>query len=187
MKNFNPTGRIPVLKDGDFVLFESNAILQYICEKYGFDDLYPKNPQQRALVSQWLHWHHTASREFTVAYFAPTVRKDLAKVFTPEFLAPKRAAIKGALKVLEAQLQKTRFLVGSAPTIADLCVFQDIGQFSPHGLGLGGFDFTPYPAVDKWMARMEQLPGYKESHELLVSMKPLFEKAVDASKTQSKM
>ncbi len=55
----NPNGRIPVLVDGDFILYESNSIMQYIAEKFGLTQMYPTDLKQRAKVNQWLNWFHT--------------------------------------------------------------------------------------------------------------------------------
>src|SRR4051812_2164924 len=52
----NPNGRVPVMRDGDFVLYESNAMLLYLAETAGPGRLIPTKPQQRAQVLQWLSW-----------------------------------------------------------------------------------------------------------------------------------
>ncbi|SMX58667.1 fragment of putative glutathione S-transferase (part 1) [Bradyrhizobium sp. ORS 285] len=53
----NPNGRIPTLVDGDFVLWESNAIMRYLCLAYGRDTLlYPAQPRHRAAIERWLDW-----------------------------------------------------------------------------------------------------------------------------------
>jgi len=49
----NPTGKIPTLVDGDFTLYESNAILQYICEAHGDFRLWSREPQQRGRIARW--------------------------------------------------------------------------------------------------------------------------------------
>ena len=188
VKSVNPNGKVPALQDGDFVLFESNAIMQYIAEKYKLTQVWPADDiKKRALVAQWMHWHHTSSRETTIGVFAPLVRPDLARSFTPEFLSQKRAVIKVATKTLEDQLSKTPYLTGSTMTLADLCVFQDVGQFSPTGHGLKGYDFTPYPNVVKWMQRMEAQPCYNESWEMVAQLKPVFESAAEATKIQANL
>jgi glutathione S-transferase len=185
VEKFNPAGQVPVIKDGDFVLYESNAILIYLAEKYQWTDVYPADPQKRAAVNQWMHWHHQNSREVTLGHFAPVMRPDLAKAFTADILSQKRARTKATLQQMQTQLSKTPFLAGDHFTLADICCFADIGQFSPRQLGI--VDFSPFPDVEQWMKRMEALPAYEESHELLQTIKPRFEKAVQASKTQSKM
>src|SRR3569833_2111623 len=53
----NPNGRIPTLVEGDFVLWESNSIMRYLCLAYGPDSsIYPLEARQRAAVDRWLDW-----------------------------------------------------------------------------------------------------------------------------------
>ncbi len=52
----NPNGLVPVLRDGDFVLWESNTICRYLASAHGRDDLLPQAPQARARVEQWMDW-----------------------------------------------------------------------------------------------------------------------------------
>ena len=52
----NPNGLVPVIKDDDFVLWESNTIIRYLANRYGGDALYPAEPQARARVDQWIDW-----------------------------------------------------------------------------------------------------------------------------------
>ena len=59
----NPMGQIPVMKDNDFVLTESHAILRYLSQKFKVEDhWYPNDLKQRAKVDQYLDWHHTFLR-----------------------------------------------------------------------------------------------------------------------------
>ena len=53
----NPNGRVPTLVDGDFVLWESNSIMRYLCLAYGKGTpIYPDAPKSRAAVDRWLDW-----------------------------------------------------------------------------------------------------------------------------------
>src|ERR1700761_5585645 len=54
--NMNPNGRVPVLEDGDVVLWESRAIMQYLADKTPGQTLYPTEPMARADVNRWLFW-----------------------------------------------------------------------------------------------------------------------------------
>ena len=63
----NPNGKLPILEDGDFVLWESNAMLGYIAAKADRSDLAPTAPREHADVERWLSWHN--------AHFAPAIRK----------------------------------------------------------------------------------------------------------------
>ena len=53
----NPNGRVPTLIDGDFVLWESNSVMRYLCMAHGRNSpIYPQAPRQRAAVDRWLDW-----------------------------------------------------------------------------------------------------------------------------------
>src|SRR5260370_10298669 len=53
----NPNGRVPTLVDGDYVLWESNSVMRYLCMAYGEGSpIYPSQPQPRAAVDRWLDW-----------------------------------------------------------------------------------------------------------------------------------
>ncbi len=57
----NPNGLIPLLEDGDFVLWESNAIVRYLCAKYAHATLYPEPLAARADADRWMDWQATSS------------------------------------------------------------------------------------------------------------------------------
>jgi glutathione S-transferase len=52
----NPNGRIPTIEDGDLVLWDSNAIMRYLCETYRGEAIYPSDPRTRAEINRWLDW-----------------------------------------------------------------------------------------------------------------------------------
>lgn len=70
----NPNAMVPVLRDGDFVLWESNSIIRYLANQYGGDaahPLYPANARLRARVDQWMDWQATdLNRSWSYAFLA---------------------------------------------------------------------------------------------------------------------
>jgi len=162
-KKLNPNGKIPLLvtDEGD-TLNESNAILNYLAEG---SPLLPQDPWQRARVLQWQffeqysHEPYIAVARYINLYLGlPDQRKD-------EYQA-KQAGGHQALKVMEQQLQNSPFLCGDQVTIADLSLYA-----YTHVAHEGGFDLNSYPAIRRWLVRIEQLPGY-------VPMRPdVFEQA----------
>ena len=81
----NPNRMIPSIRDGDFALWESLAIVRYLCDRYGAGTLSPADPQMRAIADQWMEW--SASRAFmpVIYLFFATVRtqpgeRDPAKI-----------------------------------------------------------------------------------------------------------
>mmetsp|Transcript_58734 Transcript_58734/g.137058 ORF Transcript_58734/g.137058 Transcript_58734/m.137058 type:complete len:227 (-) Transcript_58734:193-873(-) len=170
----NPMGTVPVLDDNGVVIWESHAILIYLSEKLGWEDVYPKDPKSRGHILQWLSWHHANLRQITLGHFAPHFRPDLTK---DEGLI-KRAQSTGdyALGKVEAQLSKTKFFTGATPTLADISAYEEIGQMKQMSLK----DLTQYPSITRWLTDVEGLPGWTESHagpmalgrKLLEKMKP---------------
>eukprot|EP01084_Bolivina_argentea_P164996 286752_1 len=81
IQNINPIGRIPAIKDvsnNGFILYESAAIMIYLANKYGWNELYPThNLQRRALIDQYLHWHHENVRKITFGYLRHLLRIDV--------------------------------------------------------------------------------------------------------------
>ncbi|XP_034127072.1 glutathione S-transferase D1-like isoform X3 [Drosophila guanche] len=81
----NPQHTIPTLVDNGFVLWESRAILIYLVEKYGKDDsLYPKDPQQKAVVNQRLFFDLGTLCQSYVCYYYPQLFDDVKKPADPE-------------------------------------------------------------------------------------------------------
>ena len=74
----NPNGLVPTIRDGDLVLWESNAIVRYLSAEYGSGLLFPVEPRQRAVVDQWADWTATTFQPSWSAVFAARVRTPLA-------------------------------------------------------------------------------------------------------------
>jgi len=150
----NPNHQVPVLQDGDFRIYESNAILRYICNKHQLTNWYPTDNQTRARVDQWLDWNQCR--------LSPSV---IDIVFNKVFAGDKgdlKAIERGEkrleelLPILEAQLQYTSYLVGNIPTIADLSVVSNIFQLSLA-------DVKPAVMTSAWLQRLLALPGVQKS------------------------
>lgn len=56
----NPHGRVPVLEDGDVIVWESHAILRYLAARYGGERFWPADPAVRSLADRWMDWAHTS-------------------------------------------------------------------------------------------------------------------------------
>lgn len=151
----NPNHQVPALIDGKLTLFESNAILRYLCTKHKLTDWYPEDLTTRALVDQWLDWNQCR--------LLPAVRDIVMnKVFLGE--AGDKAAIArgeknmpGLAAILEAGLTGRDFLTGDKPTIADLSIGSNIFQ-------LGYAKAVPQgPNIKNWYQRVCGLKGFKKS------------------------
>jgi len=146
----NPNGKVPILEDGDFVLWESTAMLAYIAAKAGRVDLAPTTPRERAEVERWTSWEG--------AHFGPAIRKvaferivkKLAGLGAPDEVAVKVGIEEFAARAgaLERSLGTKEYLCGRL-TIADFALAPYAALATSCGL-----DFEPYPRAKAWLGRM---------------------------------
>jgi glutathione S-transferase len=154
----NPTGRTPVLVDGDFKLWESNAILQYLADG---SKLYPSDVKGRAEVTRWLcwdlaHWGAQACQ--------PLIFENLVKKFVN--LGPPDAAVvnKGSeafnkeAKMLDAHLARHKYLVNDTLTVADFAVAAPLFHAEGASLPVGA-----YGNIRSWFERVAALPCWSET------------------------
>ena len=148
----NPNGKIPALvfEDGR-TLSESNAILFHFAE--GTDYL-PADPFARAQVMQWMFWEqynhepNIATSRFLIQHRELT---DEVKAL----LEAKKAPGEAALGLIEKRLASADFLVDGWFSIADISLYA-----YTHVAEEGGFSLEPYPAIRRWIARVESVPGF---------------------------
>jgi glutathione S-transferase len=146
----NPNGKLPILEDGDFVLWESNAMLAYVAAKAERADLAPSTPRERAEVDRWLSWGG--------AHFAPAIRKVAFERIVKKLGglgAPDEAQVLAGTadfavvaNVLEQSLGAREFVCGRL-TIADFSLAPYAALTESCGL-----DFGPYPKAKAWLGRM---------------------------------
>lgn len=156
----NPNQKIPTLVDGDFVLWESNAIMQYLATKKPEAGLLPKDERGRADVLRWQFWN--------LAHFAPAAgtfnwenllkqvfgagEPDAAKLVQAE----KDLARFGA--VLESQLASRRYVCGDQLTIADLSLACALMYRVAARVPL-----EPFPHVRAWIESIEALDAWRST------------------------
>ncbi len=158
----NPMGKVPALVDGEFRLWESNAINLYVAEKQG--RLIPNSPEGRASMMRWLFFQASHVTPACVQYF----RASHARVLEHYGLAADPPAAEAAhkelsryLPVLEAALPGRDFLEG-AFSLADIA-------YAPH-LWLvreSGLDLSPWPLVSAWLDRTLARPAWQKAAALI--------------------
>jgi glutathione S-transferase len=165
----NPGGTIPTIEEPEtgFALGEAHAILCYLCNKHGWSDMYPGDPQERAHVDWYLHYHHRNVREASLGLVAPKIRKDLN---IPEAVqAAAQATLTRALQTIETSwLDGSEFLTGEAVTIADFAAYVEIGQLQPGFTNV--YDFEPFPNVCRWMESLKRVDGHDDVHVVLAEL-----------------
>jgi glutathione S-transferase len=154
-KQWNPNGLVPVIKDADFVLWESNAICRYLAALHGRDDLLPTDLRRRAVVEQWMDWQTTQlNNSWRYAFFA-LVRK-AATHTDPEAIEASVADWTRHMRILEAQLQRTEaFVAGPEFTLADLVL-----GLSTHRWFMTPIERPHLPAVAEFYERLSTRPPF---------------------------
>jgi glutathione S-transferase len=151
----NPLGQIPVLQDGDTTLRDAQAILVYLAGKYdAARTWYPEDPETQGAIAMWLSFaggeimNSSSARLHDMLFYD----FDIDKV---------RAAAHAAFRVLDDHLTDREidgadWIVGNAPTIADIACFPYVALS-----GDGGISLDDYHAIRRWISRLKKLPGFE--------------------------
>ncbi len=155
----NPMGEVPVMIDGALTLSQSGAIQQYIAEKTG--QLGGQTPDEKREVLRWQFWdNHKMS---SVAGMTRFLMNFLPEEKRPaEVIAFNQGRLQSAYKVLEAELSERDWLVGDALTLADISCCSYLYYPEPFG-----FTRADWPAIDAWLTRISQTPGWKHPYDLM--------------------
>lgn len=147
----HPFGQVPVLVDGDAVVYDSNAILVYLATRYDAEERrwLPRDPLAQARVQAWLS---VAAGQIAFGPAAARLVTLFGRKLDVDEVIERSHAL---LKVMEAHLASQAFLAADAPTIADIAGYSYIWA-APEG----NVDLSAYPAVRAWLARIEALPGF---------------------------
>ncbi|CAL8270772.1 glutathione S-transferase theta-1b [Gadus morhua] len=182
----NMMRKAPAIRDGDFCLAESVAIMQYLAEKFQTPaHWYPSDLQQRARVNEYLSWQHMAIRMHGSKIF--WLRLLIPKIMGVEVPQDKMDAaledLNGSLKLVEDKfLQDRPFIAGEQVSLADLVAIVEIMQ--PVGSGLDVFESRPRLAA--WRERVRVAVGtelFDEAHKDILAAQEMV-KNMDASKMQ---
>jgi glutathione S-transferase len=155
----NPNGKLPILEDGDFVLWESTAMLSYIAAGAGRADLAPTSPRERAEVERWTAWQG--------GHFGPAIRKVAFERIVKKLGglgAPDEAVVQSGIaefatvaSVLEQSLGTKEYVCGRL-SIADFALAPYAALTASCGL-----DFEPYPQAKAWLGRMLARDSMKQT------------------------
>lgn len=153
----NPNGKVPCLKDKDYVIWESIAINQYLAEKYK-PEMAGTTPEEKGHVAQWSVWAMTELQPPLVdiliqTMFVPEDERNLALVEKAKEKIPAR------LQVLDQALAGKDFIVGKRLTVADINVSSVANLlFALH------LDVAPYKNLQLWMEKMKGRLAWNKLH-----------------------
>ena len=155
----NPMGEVPVLEHRGEVLSQSGAILDYLAETLGTF----RAPEGRAReVLRWLLWdnHKLTANLATWRFLANFVPEEKRNPAVIDFL---EGRARTALKVLDQHLERRDWIVGKAPSIADLSCAGYMYYAEEYPIDWPG----EYPTVTGWVARIAALPGWRHPYDLM--------------------
>ena len=153
----NPNSLVPTLEEDDgFTMWESNSIVRYLAAKYGPGNLEPTDPNARARAGSWMDWQISVAAPAVTPVFWGLVRTPPEKRDAAAIEAGKVKSM-AAMKILDAQLAKSAFVVGDALSMGDIPVALMAYRFRrlvPERPGLDN--------LERWFTAIEQRPAFKE-------------------------
>ncbi|MBU2583045.1 MAG: glutathione S-transferase family protein [Alphaproteobacteria bacterium] len=153
----NPNRKIPVLEDGDYSVWESGAIIQYLADAYGAGRLWPENVKQRALVSQWARWCHiNVYSDLIVGAFQPLIRVTAAER-DDAAVAAAAGRVGKSFEILDPALHGHDFLVGNQLSVADIEIGTLLHRYFTMPIGR-----PDLPNVAAWYERLSTRPAYRK-------------------------
>lgn len=159
--HINPNGKVPLLEEGGFHLWESHAIMQFLADRSGDETLYPRDIQRRADVNRWLFW--------CAYHFTPAVgfisRERVSKKMVggtgepdPVEIARGETLLTAAAAVLDAHLAGREWIAQDRLTLADLAVAAPLMHTAAARLPVTG-----YAHLQRWFAAICALEAWRKS------------------------
>ncbi|MET0280760.1 MAG: glutathione S-transferase family protein [Steroidobacteraceae bacterium] len=169
MLAINPRGRLPVLRDNDYIVFESLAVLYYLEQKYPARPLFGRSPEEAGVIMRVIN-------EFQ-AYIETDLMRLIGELQAPAPLQVSAASTRAMhtvareARTIEARLSKGDWIVGDQVSAADVAIYPCIRLLHRALLRPGAQElasrFLPaevhYPQLAQWLRRMEELPGYERT------------------------
>lgn len=151
----NPNGTVPVWQDGEFVLYESQAILRYLARKYGA--LYGSDARETAQVDCWLDWFALVFWPPVRMLFLDVVRDKKRQLRDPEAQAALRKTEK-TVQIVTERLLKNEHLAGPNFTIADISM--TIGMNRLIGMDVG---ISLHHHLKMWLDEKRAREGFQKA------------------------
>jgi len=147
----NPNGRVPLLIDGEFLLWESHAIMQYLADRAGADDVYPRDIQARGDVNRWLFWSACHFAPACALFIRERVSKKVLRLgeADPAEIARGEAQLPPAAAMLDEHLAGGQWIAQGRLTLADFAVAAPLMHSERAQLPL-----ADYANLQDWFARV---------------------------------
>jgi glutathione S-transferase len=153
----NPNGLVPLIEDGSFSLWESNAIVRYLCAKHDYGGLCPESVRDRADAERWMDWQLSRlARPVNIVFWdlirAPEGERDVRRV--ERYVRESNEM----LGLLERHLEGREYVALDRFTMADI----PVGATAHRWLALPGVERPAFPALERWYRRLTERPAYRE-------------------------
>ena len=160
LAEINPNGKVPVLDDGGFVLWESCAIMQYLAEQAPHHAVYRRDPQARADVNRWLFWACQHWSQAVAIMTWENLWKGMCGMGAPDpaELLRGEQEVRQFGAVLDQHLAGRDWVAGKAVTLADFAIAPSFMYLERARLPLAEF-----PNLMAWFARVQALPAWQST------------------------
>ena len=160
----NPNGKVPLLVDGAFTLWESNTIVRYLASKHGMGSLCPTSLETRALAERWMDWQLSTLVPPVSIVFQNLIRRRAAERDAAAIERNTREANR-AMALLDEHLQSRPYVAGESFTMGDI----PVGATAHRWLEIPAIDRPPLAAVRAWRARLAERPAFRSHVQLPLS------------------
>ncbi|HEX9701678.1 MAG TPA: glutathione S-transferase family protein [Rhodospirillales bacterium] len=150
----NPMGLVPTLEDGEFVMWESNAIVRYLADAHGKAPWQPADAKGRGIANQWMDWYLTAMHPPMTTIFLQLIR---TKPEDRDMKAFEDAAAKASKlwTMVDGQLARRPYLTGDQPTIGDIPAGCSVNRWYVLDVKR-----PKLPNLEAWYERLKARPAY---------------------------
>ena len=152
----NPNGLVPTIDDDGFVVWESGAILRYLCAAYSHGQLWPENPRIRADADRWIDWTNSTFWPallpiFRAFYRTPAERRDAAAIEDALSHAARIA------EILDRHLATHEFVGGPAFTMGDIAAGCAAWRWFAMPV-----DRKPLADLERWFEALALRPAFRK-------------------------
>lgn len=155
----NPNGKVPLLEDGDYIIWESQAICRYLCNQYQGESLYPSAAVDRGQVDQWLDWANASINQSLSVVFWQTLRLPEGKR-DPKRLEEETAKTVASLTIFTSALAGRSYIAADRFTLADL-VMAPVA-YRMIGLSLVSIEKEEWKPLADWYARVQRDSSFQK-------------------------
>jgi glutathione S-transferase len=153
-RTMNPHGTVPVLKDGEHAIWESNTILRYLAARYGVGTLWDEDPARRSLTDHWIDWSASGLQPSFLRLFWGYYRTP-AEQRNEGLIGTHRKECSKHFRALDARLAQQAYLAGQQFSLADIAAGTCLHRYFNMGLAVDR------PAhVLAWWARLQQREAF---------------------------